>query len=527
MISRAVLRSLVAVLTVCCLTGLVVLRQPFQLSQLSHFDAASSTGLERMRDYTNLGLQRIQGLLNGGCLRSDLAVELAHLDRLLAGYVAVPEQGYSHYTEVAEDDWPIDLNQYKGRHVFRLRYGNLKTQELLMMTILELNMNIWATAVTQNFVDVESDEESIRVLLQQFYGKHPISETPQLQLEFLIGDLAQTVYESYPAEMDVSEDVGSSVDLFFRKYRDLHTIYSWFDLLVETYPDILELVWIGQTFEGRDLKALRVSSHKEGSEDVKTIVITAGVHAREWISTSSACYIIYKLIEDYESGGRDAHYYLDNLDFLFIPVTNPDGYEYSWHSDRLWRKNRQETYHPRCWGIDIDHSFDFHFQKSDDLPCGEDYSGEEAFESLESRIINQYLNETKHQHSIHGYIDLHSYAQEVLYPYAFSCSQMPRDEENLLELAYGLSKAIRLSSGKSYGVLSACQDKGADFLPALGSGSALDYMYHNRAYWAFQLKLRDSGNHGFLLPSRYIGPVGEEIYSAIKYFSAFVLNPEG
>ncbi|GMG33732.1 unnamed protein product [Ambrosiozyma monospora] len=209
-----------------------------------------------------------------------------------------------------------------------------------------------------------------------------------------------------------------------------------------------------------------------------------------------------------------------------MPVMNPDGYDYTWNNDRLWRKNRQETYNPRCFGIDIDHSFDYHFTKSEESSCSEDYAGEGAFESLESHAWDKYLNETRHDHPMYGYIDLHSYAQEVLYPYAYTCEQAPRDKENLLELAYGLSQSIRLNSGKNYGVLSACEDKGADLLPSMGAGSALDYMYHNKAHWAFVMKLRDSGSHGFLLPPKYIAPVGKEIYASIKYFAGFVLSDD-
>ena len=130
------------------------------------------------------------------------------------------------------------------------------------------------------------------------------------------------------------------------------------------------------------------------------------------------------------------------------------------------------------------------------------------------------------EYKIYGYLDFHSYSQEILYPYAYSCEALPRDLENLLELSYGLAKAIRNKSGKTYDVLSSCEDRGSDLTPGLGSGSALDYMYHHRAHWAFQLKLRDTGNHGFLLPPKYITPVGKEAYAALKYFCDFILNPE-
>lgn len=317
-----------------------------------------------------------------------------------------------------------------------------------------------------------------------------------------------------------------SGDFFFQEYRDLETIYTWYKLLEHTFPHLVRVENIGETWEGRALKALHISTNNpETNPEKKTIVITGGVHAREWISVTSACWTVHQLLTNYGKKARETKY-LDYLDFLIIPVFNPDGYSYTWQHDRLWRKNRQETYWPSCPGIDIDHSFDFQWNSTEEFPCSEDYSGEEAFEAIEADSWNKFLNVTKGQYKIHGYLDFHSYSQEVLYPYAYSCDALPRDYENLLELSFGLAKAIRNKSGKHYKVVSACEDRGSDLSPGLGSGSALDFMYHQRAHWAFQLKLRDTGNLGFLLPPKYIEPVGREIYAAVSYFCSFILNPE-
>lgn len=318
----------------------------------------------------------------------------------------------------------------------------------------------------------------------------------------------------------------SSPDLFFRKFRPLKIIKLWILLLQNTFPNLVRIEQVGTTHEGRNLKALHISANnRTANPDRKTIIITGGVHAREWISVSSVCYIMYQLLMSYGNKPAETRY-LNSLDFLIIPVFNPDGYEYTWNYDRLWRKNRQLTPATHCRGIDIDHSFGYHWEDQTSTPCNEGYSGVEPFEAMEAFSFNKYLNTAKKNYKVYGYIDFHSYSQEILYPYAYSCDETPRDFENLLELAYGMSKAIRTKTQRKYSVVAACQDKGADLLPGLGSGSALDFMYHQRAFWAFQIKLRDSGNYGFLLPENYILPTGQEAYAAVRYFCDFILNPE-
>jgi extracellular matrix protein 14 len=450
------------------------------------------------------------------------------------------ENNIKHYSQDI-DNLPISLSQYESQYVLRLsdwnEFNELENElekenkssffEVALLTIKQLNIPIWEKSRSHKFIDIQVSKDqgkSILSLLSMMY-----SNENDFKSKIIILDLPQKIFETFPESeinYDINnDDISTNVEIFFKNYRDIDSIYSWFDLLVSTYPDILNIEYIGNTFEGRPMKALRLSVHGDSKTDkIKTVVITSGIHAREWISVSTSCYILFQLLSDYENGNVNIKRYLENLDFLFLPVMNPDGYAFTWKTERLWRKNKQRTFNPRCLGIDIDHSFDFHFTTGIESPCSDDYSGEAAFEALESYNWDNYLNGTKHSHPIYAYIDLHSYAEEVLYPYAYSCDILPRDEENLLELGYGLAQAIRLKSGKYYQILKACQDKGADLLPSMGSGSALDYMYHNKAYWAFVLKLRDSGTHGFLLPSKYIVPVGKEIYASVKYFAAFLLS---
>lgn len=426
---------------------------------------------------------------------------------------------------------PYDLSKHQGQYLLRIsNWGNFddKFYELALLSIKQSGLDVWESSISKKFIDVQVNEEEGVELLKLF---EQMFDYEEFKSEIVILDLPLTISETYPMDMPLLNETQFDSfdkfnDLFFKNYRPLNVIYSWFDLLVDTYPEILTVERIGKTFEGRDIKALRLSLHSNIKTDtqIKTVVLTGGIHAREWISVSSTCYVLFSLLQDYDNDNESIVKYLENLDFFFLPIMNPDGYEYTWTHDRLWRKNRQQTYHPKCFGIDIDHSFDYHFTSGFESPCSDDYAGEAAFEALESYNWDKYLNETKHTHPIYAYLDLHSYAEEILYPYAYTCELIPRDQENLLELAYGLGQAIRLNSGKYYDVLSACKDKGADLLPSMGAGSALDYMYHNKAFWAFVLKLRDSGTHGFLLPPKYINPVGVEIYAAVKYFCAFLLN---
>ncbi|RLV86567.1 putative metallocarboxypeptidase ECM14 [Meyerozyma sp. JA9] len=416
---------------------------------------------------------------------------------------------------LAPPQQPLVFPKYHNEKVVRIT-EDPKNVLSVLASANNITYQKWGSSASERFVDIHVDEDN-----------HAVLQSFSWSCQVIIENLADAIAETMPQHQDPVVETTQAhplSEIFFREYRPLETIDAWLGILQQTFPDIVSVEEIGQTYEHRPLKIVHISRPSDIDHGKrKTVVVTGGTHAREWVSVSSVCYAIYSLLQLYL---EEPNKISDQLDFLFIPVMNPDGYAYTWTEDRLWKKNRQETHLPKCFGIDIDHSFEFHWTRSSDWACGEEYSGESPFEALEARMWHQYLNSTNDDHNIYGYIDLHSYSQEVLYPYAFSCSEQPRDEENLIELAYGISKTIRRQSGKNYNVLPACIDKDSDLLPDLGSGSALDFMYHNRAYWAYQLKLRDSGSHGFLLPSKYIEPVGREVAAAIYYFCTFILSDE-
>jgi extracellular matrix protein 14 len=368
-------------------------------------------------------------------------------------------------------------------------------------------------------------------------------------------DLAQAIFASYPSSSGTQSHDHYSPDLktsprsgrghpFFQDYQPLSVISPWMSLMSSMFTTHVRRISVGLTYEGRDIPALRVGVHPTDNDHPsgarKTVVITGGSHAREWISTSTVNYIAWSLINAYGKD-REVTRLLEEFDFVFVPTLNPDGYVYSWETDRLWRKNRQPTSLRFCHGIDLDRSYPFKWDGdiTRTNPCSESFAGDAPFDGAEAQRFAEWAkNETEYSNvEIVGFLDLHSYSQQILYPYSYSCDDEPPAIEDLEELALGLAKAIRVSrKGHAYKVASACEgnvafaNKKKTILPRIESsgGSALDWFYHElKVKYSYQIKLRDTGSYGFLLPKESIVPTGEETLDAILYFGRFMLGEVG
>ncbi|KAG5915027.1 hypothetical protein E4U61_005071 [Claviceps capensis] len=440
--------------------------------------------------------------------------------------------------------------QYANEIVLRFNITTSQDEKILAVAAKQLFLDVWAFSGT--FVDIRLHRDDVAPLLSHLPPLLRSAQTP------LISDLAMAVYDSLPCfnhtcdgegALPFTKALGSAPpatpaedQLFFHDYQPLPVIVRWMRLLEVMFPSFVQYISIGTSFEGREMPALRlrVSQTIKSTTPRKTILIIGGLHAREWISTSTVNYVAWSFIMSF---GKELTMtkLLHEFDIVFVPTVNPDGMEYTWQVDRLWRKSRQQTNLRYCPGLDLDHTFEYGWDGSSAQadPCSETYGGEQPFQAVEAMQLAQWArNESLNNIRFVGLIDLHSYSQQILFPYSFSCQAVPPNLENLEELATGIAKAIRVANGEAYSVLSACEsatsmatDSGHNSsalrMESRG-GSAIDWFYHEMgAHFSYQIKLRDTGSYGFLLPKEHIVPTGEEVYSAMKYFGDFLLGNNG
>ena len=86
-------------------------------------------------------------------------------------------------------------------------------------------------------------------------------------------------------------------------------------------------------------------------------------------------------------------------------------------------------------------------------PCNEGYHGPEAFAALEARMMSDFILERK---NVVAYIDFHAYSQLWMSPFGGDCSQIPKDDEDLMEGGMGAAKALYDVHGKKFTVGRIC-----------------------------------------------------------------------
>lgn len=112
---------------------------------------------------------------------------------------------------------------------------------------------------------------------------------------------------------------------WFDSYHPYDDHLDWWDDLQAAFPDNSEKIYLGPSYEGRDIYAFHLWGD-EGSSDEKPIIYWHGtVHAREWISTAVVEYLTYQLVDGYTSGDQNITAFLNHYDFWIVPFHNPDG----------------------------------------------------------------------------------------------------------------------------------------------------------------------------------------------------------
>jgi len=265
----------------------------------------------------------------------------------------------------------------------------------------------------------------------------------------------------------------------------------------------------GTSFEGRVLNFMKIG---KGS---KKIIMHGGTHAREWITPITMINTVKKLVDENRTGGANAKY-LDDITWYIAISVNPDGYEYTWDGNRMWRRTRNTNTPTNCVGTDPNRNWDAHWATvgASSNPCSDTYHGPSAFSEVETKKLSEFILSVG---EAQGYADVHAYSQYWMFPYGYQRVHTPSH-----------NKLMRVSKDIVDGIESVHRSKfvyGSIFeviYPA--SGSSCDWAYDTANIpCSFAPELRDRGRYGFLLPEDQIQPTAEEMWAGFTAWADNVL----
>ncbi len=303
-------------------------------------------------------------------------------------------------------------------------------------------------------------------------------------------------------------------------YLNVEEIEAALEALAASYPEASELVALpNRTSEGRQSRALRI-----GVADARAghaVVVTGGLHAREWVPPDALVNLAADLLEAHARGtglryggqrfsAGEIRNLIEDLQLVLFPCVNPDGRHYSQTAEPMWRKNRRRVRPElglQCVGVDINRNFDAlwdfrrHFAPGSGVSASDDpchpqvYVGPAAESEAETRNVVWLLE----QHpGARWFVDVHSHVPAIYHTWGFDENQtsdpsmnfrnpsfdgrrgradnryreyLPgEDAEALRQLAAAMNEAIAAAGEAAYEV-------GQSFSLYPTSGTSDDYAY--------------------------------------------------
>lgn len=313
-------------------------------------------------------------------------------------------------------------------------------------------------------------------------------------------------------------------------YMNVSEIEAALAALADAYPGTATLIELPNlTPEGRRSHALRI-----GLADVPAVVVTGGMHAREWVPPDALVYLAADLLEAHANGtglryggqtftAAEINDLVGGLGLVLFACVNPDGRNYSQVVEPMWRKNRRQVQPglgSSCVGVDLNRNFDAlwdfnqHFHPESGVsassnPCHPQvYVGPSSASEPETRNVVWLIDQ--HPQTA-WFIDVHSYVPAVYHTWGFDENQTSdpsmsftnpafdgqrgregdayrefipsQDLEELQELGVVMTDAIKAVGGTAY-------DLGQSFALYPTSGTSDDYAYSRHFI---------DGNHGRIL----------------------------
>jgi len=300
------------------------------------------------------------------------------------------------------------------------------------------------------------------------------------------------------------------------------------------HPDIMKVISIGKSWEGRDIWAVKISSNVNLEDpDKPEILFDSNHHAREWLTIELAMFIIHKFVDEYSTNATIREL-VNSTQIWVIPTMNPDGRVYDGAgndgidptSTNMWRKNKRDNnqngiFEESYDGVDLNRNYPFAWGSgSSPNPGDDDFRGPYSASEPE---VQAYMNFVKQHHFIVG-MSYHTYGQYILYPWGYTSANTP-DEQYFNATAYRIKSLLRNTAGSTRSWIIG---QPPDVLYSVG-GSAMDYLYGVHRTLSFSPELYpsfyDAISDGFHPPASKIYPACYDQIEAVVYLVDSVKNP--
>ena len=195
-----------------------------------------------------------------------------------------------------------------------------------------------ATGLDMHEMDLSSTPDGqadVEVILSDDQAADLVEQGVDLELKEIDG---QSVAELSTREAAAGYEV-------FRPYGGAGGLKEEYEQLAADNPDIVKLVTIGQTVNGQDIIAIKITRRANHTRDGRrpATLFSSAQHAREWITPEMNRRLAHYIVDGY---GTDATItdLVNRTELWFVPVANPDGYDFTFEpGQRLWRKNLRDN----------------------------------------------------------------------------------------------------------------------------------------------------------------------------------------
>lgn len=302
-------------------------------------------------------------------------------------------------------------------------------------------------------------------------------------------------------------------DAAFHNYEELKQAMR---SLAEENSDLVEMVSLGQSYEGREIFHLRISTDLNQSHEKPGIYFLGGHHAREHLSVEVPLMLAQYLVNEYKQGNERVQKLLEGREIHITPIVNPDGAEHDIANGhyKMWRKNRRPVSEQDI-GVDLNRNYDYMWATggASDKPYSQTYHGPRPFSEPETQAVKHFV-ETHPNISV--LLSFHTFSELILYPWGHTYEHIGQDQDRRVHEVM----AQKMSQWNGYSPMQSSN-------LYISSGDTTDWSYgvHGIISFTFELDPKSQWDGGFYPGADKIDGVFNKNLKACLYLMEYADNP--